>query len=215
MVTCRILPLQRRPHLLCQMSGRHDPCWTSTKRFIASTVARGVNQISIARMDDSGNWAWGMAPYSRSHPPPVVSIFRCSVLVVCLVVGRLFEPAINSFAQVFEKLQALNPPAPDVVTYDASEIEGEGMIESRSASSGGSENALESEGTEPSGEHLWTSIVDWTDDDETPSSLSDTAFEEDSDRVEEVTSPPLTRGQRQGRGGPEEGQGCHNFQVGS
>ncbi|KAE8796334.1 hypothetical protein D1007_28709 [Hordeum vulgare] len=26
MVTRRILPLQRRPHLVCQMSGRHDPC---------------------------------------------------------------------------------------------------------------------------------------------------------------------------------------------
>ncbi|KAE8787213.1 hypothetical protein D1007_38827 [Hordeum vulgare] len=32
MVTRRILPPQRRPHLVCQMSGRHDPCRTSTKR---------------------------------------------------------------------------------------------------------------------------------------------------------------------------------------
>ena len=33
MVVCRILPLQRRPHLVCQMSGRLDPCRLSTKRF--------------------------------------------------------------------------------------------------------------------------------------------------------------------------------------
>ncbi|KAE8785521.1 hypothetical protein D1007_40761 [Hordeum vulgare] len=38
MVSLRILPLQRRPHLDCQMSGRYDPCWTSTKSFTASTV---------------------------------------------------------------------------------------------------------------------------------------------------------------------------------
>ncbi|KAE8783821.1 hypothetical protein D1007_42651 [Hordeum vulgare] len=69
-------------------------------------------------------------------------------------------------------------------------------IEPRSASSEGSENAQESEGTEPSREHLRPSIVDWMDDDETPSSLSDAAFEEDSDGVEEVTSPSLTRGWR-------------------
>ncbi|KAE8788334.1 hypothetical protein D1007_37653 [Hordeum vulgare] len=43
MVTRRILPLQRRPHLVCQMSGRHDPCRTSTKRFNPNAVARGVN----------------------------------------------------------------------------------------------------------------------------------------------------------------------------
>ncbi|KAE8805151.1 hypothetical protein D1007_18790 [Hordeum vulgare] len=76
-----------------------------------------------------------------------------------------------------ESLQgSLHPPAPDVDVSDASEIEDEGMIESRSDSSAGSENPLESEGKEPS------------------------AFEEDSDGVEEVTSPPLTRGQLQ-RGG--------------
>ncbi|KAI5021698.1 hypothetical protein ZWY2020_058428 [Hordeum vulgare] len=185
MVTGRILPLQRRPHLVCQMSGRHDPCRTFTKRFTPSAVEREVNLISTARMDDSGNWAWGMIPYS----------------------SRLVEPAINYFAQVFEKLQAaLNPPAPHVATSDASEIEDEGMNESHLASSEGTENALESEGTEPSGEHLRPSIVDWTDDDETPSSLCDAAFEKDSNGVEKVTSPPLMHRGRQGdeAAGPDE-----------
>ncbi|KAI4999519.1 hypothetical protein ZWY2020_004108 [Hordeum vulgare] len=97
MVTHRILPLQRRPHLVYQMSGRHDPCRTSTKIFTPSVVARGVNQISTARMDDSGKWSWGMIPYNRSRPPPVVSAL-CSVCVVYLATGRLTESAVQSFA---------------------------------------------------------------------------------------------------------------------
>ncbi|KAE8773066.1 hypothetical protein D1007_54849 [Hordeum vulgare] len=173
MVTCRILPLQRRPGMVCQMSGRHDPCRTSTKRFTPSAVARGANLISIARMDDNGSWTWGMIPYNRSRPPPVM----------------------------FEKLQAaLHPPTPDVAASDASKIEDKGMVESRSDSSAGSENTLESKGTEPSGEYPRPSIADWTDDDEISSFPSDAAFEEDSDGVEEVTSPPLTRGRRQRTG---------------
>ncbi|KAI4983749.1 hypothetical protein ZWY2020_025615 [Hordeum vulgare] len=191
MVTRRILPLQRRPHLVCQMSGRHDPCRTSTKRFTPSAVAREVNLISTTRMDDRGSCSWGMIPYNRSRPPPVM----------------------------FEKLQAaLRPPAPDVAASDASEIEDEGMIESRSDSSARSKNALESEGMEPSGEYLWPSVVDWTDDDEISSLLPDASFEEDSDGVEEVTSRVAVgvKGRRPMLAvGREEGQGCHSFQAGS
>ena len=105
------------------------------------------------------------------------------------------------FPQLYEKLQgSLRPPAPDVDVSDASEIEDEGMIESRSDYSAGSENPLESEGTKPSGDYARPSVVDWTDDNEIPSFISGVAFEEDSAGVEEVTSPPLTRGRRQ-RGG--------------
>ncbi|KAE8801891.1 hypothetical protein D1007_22398 [Hordeum vulgare] len=154
MVTRRILPLQRRPHLVCQMGSRHDPCRLSTKRFTPGAEMQRVNLISTAHMDDSGNWSWGMTPFNRSRPPPMM----------------------------FEKLQgSLRPPAPDVYVSNASEIEDEGVIESRSDSSADSENALVSEGTEPSGEYPRPSIADWTDDDETPSFLSDAAFEEDSD----------------------------------
>ncbi|KAI4977874.1 hypothetical protein ZWY2020_014428 [Hordeum vulgare] len=173
MVTRRILPLQRRPHLVCQMSGRHDPCRLSTKRFTPGAVARRVNLISTARMDDGGEWTWGMTPFNRSRSPPML----------------------------FEKLQgSLRLPAPDVDVSDASEIEDEGVIESRSDSSTSSENALEWEGTKPSGEYLRPSVADWTDDNETQSFFFGAAFEEDSDGVEEVTSPPLTRGRRQRAG---------------
>ncbi|KAE8806069.1 hypothetical protein D1007_17747 [Hordeum vulgare] len=154
MMTRWILPLHRRHHLICQMSGRYDPCRLSTKNFHASAVAKNVNQISSANMNEGGDWEWGLVPYDRAHPPPML----------------------------FENLQGLNPPAPDIETSDPSEIEDEGMIESRDAIS---EEALESEGSESSGEHLRSPLVDWTEGDETPPYSYDAAFEEE---VEEIFS---------------------------
>ncbi|KAE8768714.1 hypothetical protein D1007_59776 [Hordeum vulgare] len=55
MITRRILHLQRRPHLICQMSGRHDPCRLSTKNFHLGAVAKNVNRISSANMDEGGD----------------------------------------------------------------------------------------------------------------------------------------------------------------
>ncbi|KAE8812376.1 hypothetical protein D1007_10741 [Hordeum vulgare] len=173
MVVRRILPLQRRPHLVCEMSGRLDPCQLSTKRFTPGAVARRVNLISTARMDEGGEWTWGMSPFNRAHPPPMM----------------------------FKTLQgSLRQPAPDVEVSDTSEMEDEGAMEPRSDSSAGSGDPLESEGTEPSGEYPRHAVADWTDDDEEASFCSDAAFEEDSNEVEEVTSPLLTRGRCQGAG---------------
>ncbi|KAE8798023.1 gypsy-type retrotransposon rire2 protein [Hordeum vulgare] len=93
--------------------------------------------------------------------------------------------------ELFENLQGLNPPAADVETSDPSEIEDEGMIESRDAVS---EEEVETEGSELSRENLRPPLVDWMDNDETPPSSYDAAFGEDAEEVEEVTSPPLTRG---------------------
>lgn len=78
-------------------------------------------------------------------------------------------------------------------TSDPSKIEDEGMIEPRDAVS---EEALEPEGSKPSGEHVRPPLVYWMDDDETPLSSYDAAFGEDAKEVEEVTSPPMTRGRR-------------------
>ncbi|KAE8821092.1 hypothetical protein D1007_00943 [Hordeum vulgare] len=112
MVVRRILPLQRRPHLVCQMSGRLDPCRLSIKRFTPGAVARRVNLISTARMDEGGEWTWGMSPFNRAHPPPMM----------------------------FKTLQgSLRQPAPDVEASGASEMEDEDAMEPRSDSSAGSE----------------------------------------------------------------------------
>ncbi|KAE8821637.1 hypothetical protein D1007_00420 [Hordeum vulgare] len=174
MVVRRNLPLQRRPHLVCQMSGRLDPCRLSIKRFTPGAVARRVNLISTARMDEGGEWTWGMSPFNWAHPPPMM----------------------------FKTLQGSLPqPAPDVEASGASEMEDEDVMEPRSDSSASTGDPLESEGTEPSGEYPWHALADWTDDDEEASFCSDAAFEGDSDEVEEVTGPLPSRGRRQGGGG--------------
>ncbi|KAE8775487.1 hypothetical protein D1007_51995 [Hordeum vulgare] len=128
----------------------------------------------------------------------------------------------KGFFYLFETLQgSLRQPAPDVEVSDASEIEDEGAMEPRSESSAGSEDPLESEGTEPSGEYTRPAVADWMDDDEVASFCSGAAFEEDSDEVKEVTSPPLTRGRCQGGGATaadeaagKKGKGCHGFSAG-
>ncbi|KAE8771425.1 hypothetical protein D1007_56691 [Hordeum vulgare] len=173
MVVRRILPLQRLPHLFCQMSGRLDPCRLSIKRFTPGAVVRRVNLISTARMDKGGEWTWGMSPYNRAHPPPMM----------------------------FKTLQgSLRQPAPDVEASGASEMEDEDAMEPRSDTSAGSEDPLESERTEPSGEYPRHALADWTDDDEEASFCSDAAIEGDSDEVEEVTGPLPSYGRRQGGG---------------
>ncbi|KAE8789209.1 hypothetical protein D1007_36698 [Hordeum vulgare] len=119
-------------------------------------------------------------------------------LLATMVVRRIL-PLQRRPHLLFEPLQgSLRQPAPDVEVSDASEIEDEGAMEPRSDSSAGSEDPLESKGTEPSGEYTRPVVADWMDNDEVASFCSGAAFEEDSDEVEEVTSPSLTCGRRQG-----------------
>ncbi|KAE8788725.1 hypothetical protein D1007_37298 [Hordeum vulgare] len=173
MVVRRILPLQRRPHLVCQMSGRLDPCRLSIKRFTPGAVARRVNLISTARMDEGGEWTWGMSPFNRAHPPPMM----------------------------FKTLQGSLPqPAPEMEASGASQMEDEDAMEPRSDSSAGMGDPLESEGSKPSGEYPQYALADWTDDDEEASFCSDAAFVGDSDEVEEVTGQLPSCGRRQGGG---------------
>ncbi|KAE8802770.1 hypothetical protein D1007_21417 [Hordeum vulgare] len=118
-------------------------------------------------------------------PKPIPEVAQiCAHLEILEKSGLLGRDLLTTM--MFKKLQgSLRPPAPDVDVSDASEIKDEGVIKSRSDSSTGSENAVESEGIEPSCEYSRPSVADWTDDDDTPSFLSDAAFEEDSDGVEE------------------------------
>jgi hypothetical protein len=68
------------------MSGRFDPTRTSKLELTKAQVARRVNFVSQAKLPD--NWQWGMEPFSRDDPPPVVSFsFVLSQLVS--VAGRL------------------------------------------------------------------------------------------------------------------------------
>ena len=67
----RVLPLQSRPHMVCQMSGRFDPSRLSTREMPHAEVSYMVNYISNCKLAE--DWRYGKAPYSRANPPPVVS----------------------------------------------------------------------------------------------------------------------------------------------
>ena len=70
-VARRVLPLQGRPHLICQMRGLRDASRMSTKEMPRAEVANMVNHI--AHCDFGEDWQFGKEPYSRDNPPQVVS----------------------------------------------------------------------------------------------------------------------------------------------
>ena len=69
-VARRVLPLQSRPHLICQMSGQLDPSRMCTKDMPHDEVAHMVNYLANCKL--SAEWRFGKEPYSRAHPPPTV-----------------------------------------------------------------------------------------------------------------------------------------------
>ena len=69
----RILPLQSRPHMMCQMSCRFDPSRLSTREMPHAEVSYMVNYISNCKLVK--DWRYGKEPYSRANPPPAVSSF--------------------------------------------------------------------------------------------------------------------------------------------
>ena len=73
----RVLPLQGRPHLICQMSGRFDPSRLSTKEMPHDKVSYMVNYIANCKLKP--DWQYGMAPFSRTNPPLMVSFLSSFV----------------------------------------------------------------------------------------------------------------------------------------
>ncbi|KAK1564062.1 hypothetical protein QYE76_018260 [Lolium multiflorum] len=64
----RVLPLQRRAHKICQMSGRMDPTRITTYRLSAPDLVLKARKICQNPLRPSGKF--GLAPYCRSNPPP-------------------------------------------------------------------------------------------------------------------------------------------------
>jgi hypothetical protein len=85
----RVLPLQSRAHKICHMSGQFDPTRTSKLDLSAAGVARRVNYVSQAKLSD--DWQWGMEPFCRDDPPPLVSFSRVgpAVRLVAALAGLL------------------------------------------------------------------------------------------------------------------------------
>jgi hypothetical protein len=67
----RVLPLQRRAHIIGQMTSLQDPTRMSSWRLTQEQVTGRVNDISKAGMKNE--WQFGKAPYSHGNPAPVVS----------------------------------------------------------------------------------------------------------------------------------------------
>ena len=71
-VSRRVLPLQRRSHKICHMSGRLDPTRISTFNLGAEAIWQRCKDIAQIKMPE---WSWGMKPYHRRRLPPVVSFW--------------------------------------------------------------------------------------------------------------------------------------------
>ena len=83
-VARRVLPLQSRPHMICQMSRHRDPSRMCTKVMPHEEVAYMVNYLASCDLNEE--WQFGKEPYSCANPPPVVS--RISLLL-CLLSSRI------------------------------------------------------------------------------------------------------------------------------
>ena len=89
-VARRVLPLQGRPHLICQMSGQLDPSRMCTKEMPQEEVDFMVNYLANCKL--SVEWQFGKEPYSRANPPPTVCspcVFFISQLRCRVPLGRL------------------------------------------------------------------------------------------------------------------------------
>ena len=73
----RVLPLQSRPHMICQMSGHRDPSRLCTKEMPHAEVALMVNYLANCELTEE--WRFGKEPYSRANPLPMVSYLSLSL----------------------------------------------------------------------------------------------------------------------------------------
>ena len=91
-VARRVLPLQGRPHMICQMSRHRDPSRMCTKEMPHEEVAYMVNYL--ASCDLKEEWQFGKEPYSRAAPPPLVShfFFSFSLTLSTLLLLRPSSP---------------------------------------------------------------------------------------------------------------------------
>ena len=80
-VAHRVLPLQGRPHMICQMSDHLDPSRMCTRDMPHAEVANMVNHIANCEL--AADWQFGKEPYSRANPSPVVSCIFCSSFFLC------------------------------------------------------------------------------------------------------------------------------------
>ena len=71
-ISRRVSPLQRRAHKICHMGGRMDATRASTHELTDDEIFSRVK--AIAKLpSEMEEWSWGLQPYSRAFPAPIVS----------------------------------------------------------------------------------------------------------------------------------------------
>ena len=129
-ISRRVLPLQRRVHKICHMSGRLDPTRTST--FQLDQIQIWQRSKAIAKVDMTSTWEWVLRPYSRRRLPPAVSYYSFTdiTLVSVFVLGS--DPLL--LAQIFDRQRIEDGPdpaskcAPDRATYDLEDPDNEDYV---------------------------------------------------------------------------------------
>jgi hypothetical protein len=71
-ISRRVSPLQRRSHKICQMTGAMDPTRHSMHELSPADILRRVKDICKS---SQVTFAWGLEPYSRDRPAPMVNLF--------------------------------------------------------------------------------------------------------------------------------------------
>jgi hypothetical protein len=71
-ISRRVSPLQRWSHKICQMSWAMDPTRHSMHELSPANILRRVKDICKT---SQVIFAWGLEPYSRDRPVPMVNLF--------------------------------------------------------------------------------------------------------------------------------------------
>jgi hypothetical protein len=69
-ISRRVSPLQRRSHKICQMSGPMDPTRHSTHELTPADILWRIKDVCKS---SQATFAWGLEPYSRDRPAPMVN----------------------------------------------------------------------------------------------------------------------------------------------
>ncbi|KAK1632697.1 hypothetical protein QYE76_007012 [Lolium multiflorum] len=107
-VSRRVLPLQRRAHKICQMTGRMDPTRITTFSLSKTDVVLKAKQICKTQMPVK--WEWGMQPFSRQRPPSSQDFPRISAEEPeSFAPKRVFEDDVDPDPYTIGKVHKMGP----------------------------------------------------------------------------------------------------------
>jgi hypothetical protein len=96
-ISRRVSPLQRRSHKICQMSGPMDPTWHSTHELTPADILRRIKDVCKS---SQATFSWGLEPYSRDRPAPMVDTLADTYSFVRHIDTYHAWPEILPFADI-------------------------------------------------------------------------------------------------------------------